>query len=280
MLKLFVPLIILIGLLSLAGCGGGGGSKAPTVYQASAVGVIMQSKSFEGASFRQGALNGSRDSSLKKLDLVAGGLRTQATGAIGSTAAAPPAFLSANISYVYLTWDRIPNATRYQIVYNGTTVWDSNAVSANDPAFSLTNPQAYLDLDGELTMINSAGTYQFQINALNGGTTVHQFATVTASLGMVLANFPTDIAYTSGTKQLAWTGVTGASGYRVRIYSDSTYTTGIYDSGTTLLSATGANLAAMSLTTGTLYGVIVDAVAVDSSGKTLEITRGIGGFTF
>ncbi len=280
-MKVFLPICILvIGVLSLAGCGGGGGSKPATVYQAMGTGVIMQSKSYETAGLIKSASFMPINASLKQLDLTARGFRAQTVGTIRATAAVTADFLSKNVTYIFLTWDKVPNATHYQISYNGNKVWDSSSVSSSDPAFSLADPQAYLDLDGELSMITAAGTYSFQINALNGDAVVYQFSTVSASLGMTLGNFPTDITYASGTQQLAWTGVTGANGYRVRIYSDSTYTTRLYDSGATLISGTSYSLAGKGLTTGTYYGVIVDAIALDGSGRALEITRGIGGLTY
>lgn len=279
-----VFILALIVCLFLAGCLGGGGSvPKPPGYHASGVGVILQSKggSDPGVRSAKSLFGGS---SRKRIDFSPGVNPGYAPkGTLRATGVAADV-LTHNVTYLVLAWDPVPNATHYRIFYLGNEVWDSSssATHAGDPAYDPNNPRAYLDLDDELKdeNITQAGEYPFQITALDShNTVVVQLPEVTVSLGMLLDNFPTSIACTSGSSLLTWTGVGGAAGYKVRIYSDANYGTMLSDSGTAYLTGTSYDLTGQALTAGAYYGVIVDAAAVSAGGQPLEIMRGIGGFT-
>jgi hypothetical protein len=257
--------------VSLAGCGGGGGSSSSgPAYSVTGVGVIMESRL--GESSGDMTIN----SELKRISLPVSGAVAQSNGSL-QTASVSDSFLASHVAYIYLTWDAVSSADHYQVTYNGTKVWDSTDPHPADPIYSATAPEAYLDLDKELAgTITSAGQYAFQVLALSGTTVVATLPSVNVSLGRLLENYPTGISYASGS--LSWTGVDNASGYRVLVFDSSN--TLKADSGSTLLTTLSYSLPGSGLTSGTYYKVIVNALAVGSSGTTVEITRGVTGFTY
>jgi hypothetical protein len=268
-----LSLLILFTFLSgsLAGCGGGGSSTTITAAGAvTGIGVIMESRLNEAG-------GGSNiNSEWKRIVLPVKGV-TAAVGGTVSTASVSDSFLSSHVAYIFLNWEPVSSASHYKVAYNGTTVWDSDDTNSADPSYDKTDPQAYLDLDDELSgKISSAGQYTFQVTALNGTTTVATYTAVTVSLGRLLENYPTGISYASGS--LSWTGVTAASGYRVRIYDGSNILRA--DSGATLLTTLSHSLASAGLSSGTYYNVFIDAQALNSSETPVEITRGVSGFTY
>ncbi len=276
-------------ILGLAGCGGGGSKSATApVYQAGGTGVILQSKhgeiEIEGQSFMKSALSVSVNPTMKQMNLTTDGFRSQTFKVSSGTPAVDQEFLEKNIAYIVLTWDQVNGAGRYQVFYGEQKVWDSKNPHPKDPDSDRLTI-AYLDLDEELSeeklgsaFINGPGQYEFRVYALKSNTNdtvIHQFSAVTVSLGMILGDFPTEIEYDSDIRQLAWIEVKEADGYRVEIYEESDYKTRLFDSGTTLLTTTSCDLTGADLEADKPYFPIVNAYAVDGSGRPLEITRGI-----
>ena len=243
--KAFLPVFMALVALGLAGCGGGG-SKTPVYEVKNAIGVIMQSKSDE-------------------------------------TGSGNPA-LTEKTAYFYLNWTKVSGATKYTIncvELENAEIWNTETVNPNnDGTFNWNNPEAYMDLDEELPMIHEGGKYSFKIVAWNGATIIHEFPAVTVSLGEVLKSYPEHIQYNAETQTLSWETVNEARGYRVTVYADSNYQEKRFNSGADLLKMDSYSLAGKGLSTGSYYSVIVDAVAVDQTGRTVEITRGVSGFNF
>ena len=184
------------------------------------------------------------------------------------------AILSSNVSFIFLTWDVVSGADQYQVLYQDNIVWDSNTVVPDiDPAFVLSNPQAYLDLDEELSdKITMAGQYEFQIVALKGSAIIARLPKVTASLGMSLETLPSSVSFTS--PNLTWNAVTAASEYKVTFNGGDGFkvnkSTTSYNVGTVLTAVSSENH----------YEVWVDARYLDGGGKLVEITRGISEFDY
>jgi hypothetical protein len=279
---LFGCVVTLLAALALSGCGSSGGSSSGTpdapaasITSVMAIGVIAQSKTAVSNSVSLGSVI-SNSPNWKRLDVplvnqTGAATRRVMTNSINLT--------GSNIyAYIYLAWNAVTGAGSYQVLYNGTKVWDSTASHLNDPAGGST--QAYLDVNDELSgKISAAGSYSFQVKALNGSGTVLAEGVVVASLGVKLADYPQNIYYVSGTHLLSWTGVSGADGYRVQLYTDAAYSNRALDSGTaSLITGAGYDLSGKSLS-GDYFGT-VDAWAADSNGNPLEITRGICGLTY
>ncbi|MGE5552125.1 MAG: carboxypeptidase-like regulatory domain-containing protein [Bacteroidota bacterium] len=205
--------------------------------------------------------------------------------------------LSQHICFIFLDWAPIPEAAKYEIYLAGDTVpvWISGGVHPGDPesepGSSYNNFSAYLDLDDELTQIESAGFYTFHIKALNeADTVVAELPDIKVSLGMTLDDHPWIDDYDISKPNLTWSEVNEASGYRVRVYNgtDPYNDLGdrIYDSGVALLTTTSLSTTTISagatsaLTDATYYPVYVDAQYQDATGWPAEITRGIGGFHY
>jgi hypothetical protein len=276
----FLGIIVL-----LSGCGGGGGGSTPPAFSnVIGIGVVMQSSSSIGIESIGG--NRSVDPALKEIVLPPNSFRAQQAENFKSNAfkiaSMSTTLLTGNPAFIYLQWDPVSGANDYQVSYQGNTVWDSDTThphgsQSGDPAFNPAAPKAYLDLDQELNkLISSPDVYTFQITALNGTTTI-ALATVTASLGMYLENYPGNIGYTQGTAQLTWDVVSKASGYHIRAYLEDW--TKKLDSGSTLV--TGSPYTFTGLTSGTYYNVTVDAQYLDDGSSTpLEITRGLTKFQY
>ncbi len=200
--------------------------------------------------------------------------------------------LADNISFFHLSWAPLAEGwiSHYVIHYLGPDgsqnelVWDSNDLHAEDPGYVDSDPAAYLDLTYELTgLVSTAGTYQFRITGYSADDSQSKaLPAITVSLGMLLDNFPTDLQF-AGTL-LSWTGVIGADGYRAGIFAgDDMDLSGpaIWDSGDTLLppSPTYVDVSAV-LIVDTYYYSSVIARALDETGWTAEVTRGISGFVY
>lgn len=214
---------------------------------------------------------------------------------IGSYALATNDTLLNNISYFYLNWEPLIvdslDADHYEIYYlgpNGTLnekVWDSRPgvdPHPEDPAYDTGAPAAYLDITYELAdKVTTAGAYQFRVIGYNaGGTVSKEFPVITASIGKLLSNFPTGLQYTAPA-HLSWTGLTGASGYRVGVFSDQALEISVWNSGVTLLPPTTTSVNVTSgLIGGNEYYWSVIAYALDETGWTAESTRGISGFYY
>jgi hypothetical protein len=275
--------------LSLTGCGGGGGhddSTPPTpptsINSIMGIGVIAQGKGGAVNSIAPNAVGISSTSpNWKRLDvpLVNQSGQTSQSDKLLASRVNSIAVTGDNVySYIYLSWNAVSGANSYQVLYNGNTVWASGDSHPNDPKDGSTI--AYLDLDDELAgKITAAGSYQFQVKALNSGASVIAAGTLTVSLGVKLGDYPKNISYVSGTHQLSWTGVSGANGYRVKLYSDAGYKNLSHDSGAKpLLTGASYDLTG-KVSSGFYYGTI-DAWATDANGSPLEIARGISGLTY
>lgn len=272
-LKLKTVLSLTIVALTLAGCGGGGSK--PPVYHALGVGVIMQSRSAINALSFDADQRPCFDPNWKRLDFSPASLtavQSKASSVI-RLASVSDDVLNENVSFILLTWDAVRNANRYQVYYGEEIVWDSNTVNEDmDPAFEPGNPQAYLDLDEELAgRITTAGVYEFEIVALNGGVEKVRLPLVTASLGMILETLPDNITF-SAPSSLTWNAVAATSEYRITL-------TGVapvaVEGGLTSFDV------ATVLTAGPeYYEAWVDARYLDDGGNLVEVTRGIGGFDF
>lgn len=185
--------------------------------------------------------------------------------------------MAENVSFIALSWGPIEGCTAYEVMYldNGqwTPVWSSDGFHPEDPQFYLAKPEAYLDLGNELAgLIMGAGQYTFKIVATVSTTSV-ALPQITVSLGVRLADFPSNLMYTNS--QLTWSGVAGASQYRTLIYdsADLLVDQTIHVAGTTSMSVPAG------LTPGEYYQWHVDAQALDETGWLAEITRSISGFT-
>jgi hypothetical protein len=199
-------------------------------------------------------------------------------------------FLKDNISFILLSWENLSQTwvNHYRIYYKGPDgslnefVWSSADPHPEDPPAD-PDPQvntAYLDLDKELDQkVTTAGTYVFRVVGLSGNESQSkELPDITVSIGMLLSNYPTGLNFTD--PLLSWTKVPEANGYKIGIYNDSSLSSGVWDSGVTLLPATQSSInVPAGLTVGTYYYWNVDAHAVDSTGYTAEITRTVSGFT-
>lgn len=263
---LLIGLIIMIA--SLAGCGGGGSTP---VYKVHGVGVIIESKS--SSSISSISKSSYFNPAWKRIDLSLDSFTgVQSQPALGFRAASvTDADLSSNVSFILLTWDVVSGAGHYQVFYQDNMVWDSDNENIADPTFIPSNPQAYLDLDGELSgKITTAGQYEFQIVALQGSTVIVGLPKVTASLGMVLETFPGNVSFAS--PNLTWDAVTAVSEYKITFNRGDGFivnnSTPSYNVGTVLTEASQ------------YYEVWVDARYLDSGGNLVEMTRVIDGFTY
>ncbi len=151
---------------------------------------------------------------------------------------------------VSLTWDAVPNATKYKVVvYNGNRVFKivyAMDGSAKAVVEGLTNGTEY----GFWVQAYVNGAYDSEPD-----TTKLVYATPRADQKPE-AITPTGLTAVAGDKQvkLSWNAVTGATKYRVVVYSGTKFVKNAYVSGGTTTETT-----VTGLTNGTKYGFWVQS---------------------
>ncbi len=288
-------LLTIILILSLAGCGGGGGKKknddnpitGNPVWKAG-FGVVAKSETaFFPSSSRLSTASVSlamKEITLKRL--LAAEPFVFATNPVYSDTGFrtfgidPTTNVWLNsIKFIYLDWEPLNGVVYYKAYFLGDgsqnkEVWDSRIDNPNDPNNTTI---AYLDLGDELSECNlKPGQYQFKVIAYNGKY-IKEYPAITVSIGIQLEVLPNPNNYADGSRELSWTPVGGASGYKVGIYSDENLQNRVWDSGTELLSKTIITFDT-SLIPDKYYYWVVFAYNV-RDGKTVEVTMATSGFT-
>lgn len=246
-----------------------------TAYQLIGAGVVMQSpanSTNQASSVKLTALK-------KEMNLsgVRKGVPTKSHRSQTKRISTKAIDLMGNASCIALNWEPINGAVSYGISYLHTdgiwhSVWDSDQAYPEDPAFDSSNPQAYLDLGNELAgFVTGAGNYTFKVSAFFDTRNI-DLPQITVSLGMRLADFPRNLAYTNSL--LSWSSVSGASQYRTLIYRDGILVDqAIHGVGVTSM------IVPEEVIPGQYHEWYVDAQALDETGWLAEITRAISGFT-
>lgn len=281
-------------VVSAVGCGGGGGGNIPgggdspitgePVWNA-AIGYITESISSSSSFVTASAIRTTNILNIKEMITCESFAKTttpafqsivfKAEGS-GSTGG----IWNNGIRFIYLDWAPISGATYYKVYFKGMDgnnnieVWDSRSIHSDDPQYATI---AYLDISDELKdCVSGPGEYKFQTIAYNNSYS-KEYPVITTSIGTKMSSLPTGLD-ASKTPNLAWTALTGATGYKVGIYKDSLLRNKTGDSGTTLLYSTTFDYSTLNLASGFYYWAVY-ACCVDSSNKVVEITFTVSSFT-
>ena len=291
--KIFLLTVLFI--LIVSGCGGGsGGGGGDTAITGDPIwnawyGVVAESAtaSFSSLSTASASIS-TNESALKNViateSFVTNSKLTFSSAGFSTFNINQDIWNNSSIKYIYLDWASLKGATYYLVYFLGTDgskneeVWDSRDTHPNDPTY--TN-KAFLDLSDELSVfVTDQGEYQFKVIAYNNSYS-KEYPVVTVSIGKLLSNIPTGLTCDTTSKELTWTGVAEASGYKVAIYSDPALQTQEWNSGEELLTSTTTTITT-SFSTKVLpigeYYWAAFAYAIQD-GKTAEINFAISAFT-
>jgi hypothetical protein len=279
-----------------AGCGGGGGhgwagqirwkaaygvlSAGNYGFQAAAMGSASTVAALKKAITR-GATGGAPHAS--SLDPV--------RAAAVNTASVSTALWNSSLKYIYLNWEPLSGASDFTVYYLGPDgtqneqVWPPPDGSPEDPDYNSSDPAVYLDLSVELAgLVKDPGSYQFRLTASKGSETKQ--STITVSIGTILNQCPAPANPLYISSRLNWSAVTAAPGYTVG------YTVGIYKDSFTSANEIWRTPAAIpdlfvtlppsgvTMTPGDDYLCSINARAVDTNGKIVEITNATSGFDY